>query len=52
MICVLYIVVVGDLFTKAFENVDGVTPIPHMVVCAMASMVLIPCIFLKDLKVI
>ena len=24
MICVLYIVVVGDLFTKAIENTEGI----------------------------
>ncbi|CAG5102293.1 Oidioi.mRNA.OKI2018_I69.chr1.g233.t1.cds [Oikopleura dioica] len=50
MICVLYIVVVGDLTTRAFESLDGSTPIPHMAVCIIATLILLPCIFLRDLK--
>ncbi|CBY15593.1 unnamed protein product [Oikopleura dioica] len=46
MICVLYIVVVGDLTT----SIDGTTPIPHMAVCIIATLILLPCIFLRDLK--
>ena len=51
MICVLYIVVVGDLFTKAIENVEGISPLSHKMVCIIATATLVPCIFLKDLKV-
>ena len=38
-------------FTKALENVEGVTPVAHTVVCIVATLILVPCVFLKDLKV-
>ena len=50
MICVLYIVVVGDLFTKAVENEEGVAYVSHTLVCIIATLILFPCVFLRDLK--
>ena len=38
-------------FTQALENVEGVTPVAHTVVCIVATLILVPCVFLKDLKV-
>ena len=38
-------------FQRAFESLDGSTPIPHMAVCIIATLILLPCIFLRDLKV-
>jgi len=45
------IVIINLHFQRALESIDGTTPIPHMAVCIIATLILLPCIFLRDLKV-